>query len=955
FAGDSLSYAALNRRANRLAHHLRGLGVGPDVLVAIAAERSLDLHVGLLGVLKAGGAYVPLDPSYPPERLAFMLADCRAPVLITQSHLRASLPPFAGTVLCLDALDAVLADEPESDPVPVNDPDDLAYVIYTSGSTGQPKGVMVSHRGVSNTLLGLRDAYAVTPADCLLYKASFSFDVSVWEMFLGLLVGARVVVARPGGEADPAYLAELIQRERVSIIHFIPSLLPYFLDEPASAGCTSLRTLMAGGDVLPPDIPPRVHVRFDLELWNGYGPTEASIASSQQRVERGWSGASVPIGPPFPNVRYYVLDGYQQPVPVGVPGELFIGGMSVARGYLHRPDLTAARFLPDPFSPEPGARLYRTGDLVRYRPDGALEFLGRLDDQVKLRGFRIELGEVEAVLGRAPGVGQAVVLLREDRPGDRRLVAYVVPAAGATLSPDELRRHAGQFLPDYMVPAAFVILTDFPKMPSGKLDRQALPLPEAPAPLEAYLAPRTPAEQTLAAIWVDVLGLDRVGVHDNFFEIGGHSLFATQVASRIRAALAIEVPLRLLFQAPTVARLAEEIDRLETAGDADMTSIDGPLPRASREAELPLSFGQQQLWILDRIDPGNVTYSIPIVARLRGALDPSALERSLNAVVARHESLRTSFPAVDGRPRQAIAPELRLALPVVDLRGLPAAELEAEAHRRLQADIAASFDLQRGPLLRALLLQLADDEHLVLLDVHHIVSDGWSTGVLLRELAALYAAFTTDQPASLPDLPIQYADYAAWQRARLAAGDYADQLAYWRAQLADLPAALDLPTDHPRPAVRSGRGARLPISLPPALVERLTALCQAEGVTLFMALTAAFQTLLHRYTGQDDVVVGTPIANRRRRDLEDLVGFFVNTLVLRTDLSGNPTLRQLLRRVREVTLGAYAHQELPFQTLVETLAPRRDLSLTPLFQVMLVLQNAPLPALALPGLALQPV
>ncbi|HEX8904580.1 MAG TPA: condensation domain-containing protein, partial [Longimicrobiaceae bacterium] len=652
------------------------------------------------------------------------------------------------------------------------------------------------------------------------------------------------------------------------------------------------------------------------------------------------------IGRPFDNVRAYVLDEWLNPVPVGVPGELYAGGAGVARGYLNRPTLTAEKFIPDPFGAEPGARLYRTGDRVRWRADGVVEYLGRLDEQVKVRGFRIELGEIETVLRRHPGVADCAVIAREDTPGDRRIVAYVV----GTAEPEELRPHIRRSLPEYMLPAAFVRLEQLPLSPNGKVDRKALPAPEF-AGDERYVAPRTPAEELLAGIWAEVLRVERVGVHDSFFELGGHSLLATRVVSRVREVFAVELPLRALFEGPTVAELALAVESLRREGRPQPR----PITPADRTQPPPLSFAQERLWFLDRMDPDSPLYNIPVALRLEGELDVPALERALGGIVARHESLRTTFAEVGGQPVQVIAPFEGFHLTIEDLSQLDEAAREAAVRNRATAAAARKLDISTGPLLRAALIRLGEQDHALLVTMHHIVSDGWSMGVFFRELSELYAAAVEGREPALPALPVQYADFAVWQREQLSGDGVERQLAWWREQLAGAPALLKLPTDRPRPAVQSYRGARVPVAFPPELLERLRKLERGAGATLHMVLMGAWQVLLARYAGADDVVVGTPIAGRTRAEVEGVIGLFVNTLVLRTDLSGDPTFREVLRRLRETALGAYEHQEVPFEKLVAELQPERSLSHSPLFQVMLTLQNLDRAAGGLPGIRMRGV
>ncbi|MGZ3460459.1 MAG: condensation domain-containing protein, partial [Archangium sp.] len=641
----------------------------------------------------------------------------------------------------------------------------------------------------------------------------------------------------------------------------------------------------------------------------------------------------------------YVLDGRLEPVPVGVWGELYIGGENLGRGYLERRELTAERFIPNPFE-ENGARMYRTGDVVRYLPDGNIEFRGRSDTQVKIRGFRIELGEIEVVMGGHPAVKEVVVVVREDVPGNKRLVAYWVAQEGQAPEATELREHLRQKLPEHMVPSAFVQLEKVPLTPNGKVDRKALPTPEVEE-TEELVAPRTEVERVVADLWGPLLGVARVGAHDNFFEMGGHSLLATQVVSRLREALGVEVPVRVLFEAPTVEQLAQRLEAVR--GGKEGPRVPALVP-VSREGELPLSFAQQRLWFLEQLAPGGFSYNVPFATRLKGRLDVAALERSLGELVRRHEALRTTFAQVDGQPVQRIAPEPSFALPVESLEVLPEGERERAARHRAEAEARRPFDLEKGPLVRARLLRLSEDDQVLLLVMHHIVCDGWSLGVLLHELATMYRAFSQGEVPALPVLPVQYADYAQWQREWLKGEVMEGLLAWWKQQLAGAPPVLELPTDRPRPPVQTFRGARLSAPLPRALSGAVRELCRQEGVTSFMVFLAAFQALLSRYSGQPDVVVGSPIAGRDRSEVEGLIGFFVNTLALRVQASGGVSFRELVGRVRESCLGAYAHQEVPFEQLVDALQRERDVSRSPLFQVMFALQDA-LPALELPGVS----
>jgi amino acid adenylation domain-containing protein/non-ribosomal peptide synthase protein (TIGR01720 family) len=949
FEGQSLSYRALDEQANRLAHRLQRAGVGPDVRVAVCLDRSIELVVALLAVLKAGGAYVPVDPSYPRDRVDFMIADAGAPVLLTQERHRGSLSGTPAEILALDTLDTS-AESDEAPPCAAT-AESLAYVLYTSGSTGTPKGAMIPHRAIVNHMRWMAATWPLDATDAVLQKTPISFDASVWEFYAPLMSGARLVMARPEGHRDAAYLVSTLADERITVLQLVPSLLELLLQEPGLERAVWLKRLYCGGEALHRALVERFWARLpEPQVVNLYGPTEAAIDSTYWVSERVSSGRTMePIGWPIANMRVYVLDTAMAPVPVGVPGELFLGGAGVGRGYLHRPELTAERFLQNPFGQ---GLLYRTGDLVRRLSSGAIDYLGRVDSQVKLRGFRIELGEIEAVMVAHPGVQDALCLIREDTPGDKRLVAYLVARAAAP-SPAELRALCKGKLPDYMVPTAYVTLGEWPRLGSGKIDRRALPAPEAGAVAERqYIAPRGPVEEAIAAIFAEVLKTTPVGAHDSFFELGGHSLLATQAGARLRAAFGLDLPLRALFEAPTPALLAP---RLTAALQAGRGVSAPPLLRAERGAETPLSFAQERLWYLDQLEPGDVAYVVSLALRLEGPLDRAALERALQEIVRRHEVLRTTFVSASGKAVQVIHPEMTIALPVTSLT-----EVDGEAQeRRLRSELAAesgrSFDLATGPLCRARLFALAPERHVLSLSIHHIVSDAWSAGVVSRELAALYEAFSQGRPSPLPDLPLQYADHALWQRQWLSGDALEQQLSYWRSALAGAPPAIDLPTDRPRPPARIGRGARCPIFVPAQLIKALEDLARREGATLYMTLLAALDLLLYRYSGQGDIVVGSPIAGRTQAETEQLVGFFINTLVLRTELSDDLTFRELLARVKEVCLGAYAHQDMPFERLVQELAPERDTGRSPLFQVYFNLQNNPREAISLAGLRIEPL
>ncbi|QSQ19871.1 amino acid adenylation domain-containing protein [Pyxidicoccus parkwayensis] len=942
FGAERLTYAQLEAQANQLAWALVERGVGPDVLVSVCLERSVELIVSLLAILKAGGAYVPLESSYPAQRLEQMLEDSRPRLLLTSRALLPQLPAHALPELML-VEEERLESRPAHAPRAAVGGRNLAYVDFTSGSTGRPKGVAVEHRGVLRLLYGAPYA-KLGPEETFLLIAPISFDASTLEVWGPLCLGGRLVVFPPRSPSDLDLLTEVLTRHEVTLLHLTAGLFSQMVDLRME-GLRGVRQLLTGGDVVSAP-----HVRKTLEelripVTACYGPTEGTLFTSTHRMTRLEDvGTSVPIGRPIGNTQVYVLDAGFEPVPPGVAGELFIGGDGLARGYLRQPDVTADRFIPNPFSRVPGERLYRTGDLARWREDGVLEFLGRRDNQVKVRGYRIELAEVDAALLRCPGVKEGLVVVR-DGVGGKRLVAYYVEQPGQSLSVSQVRESMKGGLPEFMVPSAFVKLPALPLTANGKVDRKALPAPEAEG-LSAGVAsaPRTAMEETVAGIWAPLLGLERVGVEDNFFTLGGHSLLATRVMSRLREVLGRDVPVRLLFESPTVAALAE---RLEGTVAREVGLKAPPLVPATRQGALPLSFAQQRLWFLRQLDTEGYAYNLPFVLRLKGRLDVAALSRAVEQVVRRHESLRTTFAEVQGQPVQRIVPEVTVPVPVEELDVREGEEVEAAMRRRVVEVTQKPFDLEHGPLLRAALLRLTAGEHVLVVVLHHIVADGWSMGVLSRELEALYAAQVKGEDAALDALPVQYADFAVWQREWLRGDVLEQQLAWWRGQLDGAPAVLELPTDRPRPTLQTFRGAVLTVKLSPELSAGLKELSRSEGVTLYMTLLAGYHALFARYSGQWDMVVGSPISGRTTKEVEGLIGFFVNTLALRLRATERMSFRELLHHTRESVLGAFAHQDVPFETLVEDLRLERDLSRSPLFQVAFSLIGlAPTPSLS---------
>ncbi|WRZ77126.1 amino acid adenylation domain-containing protein [Streptomyces sp. NBC_01237] len=936
FGNQELTYAQLNAKANQLAHHLRTLGVGPDTLVAICLERSPDMIVSLLAVLKAGGAYVPLDPQYPAERLTFMLTDTAAPVLLTQSNLHNQLPHNNAQTVCIDTDINTIASFPVTDPDRRATSDDLFYVIYTSGSTGTPKGVMVEHHSVVRQVR-YNWLERLTPDDCVAQVTSFSWDSCAIEIWSALVAGARLAILLPNEIRNPFQLRNVVRERGVTAMMMTASLFNHHVTACPDVFETVRYTKYCGEKVTRAEADSLIHGAHAPEyLLHTYGPTENWGDTTLLRVSPDSpSAASMPIGGPAPNTDLFVVDGADGLVPVGVPGELLVGGTGLARGYLNRPYLTAEKFVTVRVAGTT-REVYRTGDLVRWLPSGVLEFLGRIDDQVKVRGMRIELGEIESQLVAHEDVASAVVTVREDSPGDKRLIAYVVPRKGARPETSMLRRWCANRLPDYMLPAGFVVLEKLPSTPNGKVDRRSLPAPDSDRRDLAveYVAPRDRIEATVADIWSQVLGVDRVGIHDNFFDLGGHSLLATRTVSLLRQELGREVPVRELFTSPTVEQLADAISRAGSAADGVKL-----VPVARGEDGSPLSFAQQRLWFLEQLELGIDRLTYPL--RVWGRLDVEALRAAFSGLVARHEVLRTRFViGAGGEPVQVVDEPGPVRIRLIDLSGVQDSEArEVQVRETVDAEALKPFDLAKDALLRVCLVRVSDEDHVLVLAMHHIVSDGWSIGVLTRELSELYAAAVHHRDAKLPELPLQYADFAIWQRQWLQGDVLERQLGYWRDQLAALE-PLELPTDHPRPAERTGKGATVEFDLPSDLTAGLRAVAADTGTSLYMVLLTAFNILLGTYARRDDIAIGTPIAGRNRAEIEGLIGFFVNTLVIRADLRANPTFKDLLAQIKDTTLAAYDHQDLPFERLVEELAPERDLSRTPLFQVMFILQNA---------------
>ena len=964
FAKESLSYFELNTRANQLAHYLQAAGVGPETFVGIYIERSIDMVVGLLGILKAGGAYVPLDPNYSENRLGFILKDTNISILITQANLANTLPTANNIhTISIDTDWSVVASSSSENPPTSVSPRNLAYVIYTSGSTGQPKGVIVEHQQLMLYTQAITQRLQLEDCKSFATVSTFAADLGNTVIFPALTNGGCLHIIETERTVNPEALAEYFTYHVIDCLKIVPSHLAALLTTAQPERVLPQKRLILGGEACSRALIEQIQsYGTECLIFNHYGPTETTVGALTHALDTDSNVAksdaeflespTVPLGRPLANTQIYLLDAELQPVPLGVPGEIYIGGAGVARGYLNRPDLTAQKFVANPFRP---GRLYKTGDLGRYQANGNIEFLGRIDHQVKLRGFRIELGEIETMLSQH--VKQCVVLVQADTSGNSQLVAYVVMAADQTnVTASDLKQTLKGELPEYMVPNVIMFLDVLPLTPNGKVDHRALPVPSAAELMadQTYVAPQSERQRLLVQQFAQVLSLpaEHIGLHADFFELGGHSLLATQLMSRLRQMFEVDVSLPILFEASTVAELDQVLQSLEKSGATQQTiPAIVPLSPTERDAsKLPLSFAQQRLWFLNQLESNSAIYNIPKAVRIEGSLDVTAMQQALDALVARHESLRTCFPAWGDSAVQCVFPKFHLPLTVIE-----ASDLDYSITNWLTEQAQLPFDLETGPLLRVKLLRLEPTQSILSVVLHHIVSDAWSAGIFIREITALYLGYQTGQRAELPHLPIQYADYGAWQRQWLQGDVLKQQVHYWQQQLAGAPALLDLPTDCPRPAVQSFQGSIHQVMLPRELTAAVKTLGQQQGVTLFMVLLAAFQLLLARYSAQRDIVVGSPIANRQHSEVEGLIGFFVNTLVLRTTIDSSATVADLLQQVRRVALEAYAHQDLPFEQVVEAVSSERTLAHSPLFQVMFILQNAPTASLELDDITLTPL
>lgn len=939
--GQTLTYAQLNERANQLAHNLVARGVGPDARVGLLLERSQDMIVSILAVLKAGGAYVPLDAKYPNERLQRILDEAELKLALTQDSTRSKLAAKVAAELCLDDERAAIARCSTKNPETRVDGDNLAYIIYTSGSTGKPKGVMVHHRGLCNTIAAQAPKFRTTPDDRIVQFLSINFDGSIIEITAALCNGAALYVAGREAQLSATVLSAFVKKNRITTIILPPSMLATWEVEELP----DLKTIVVCGEPCPAKLV--AQWATGRGFFNVYGPTETTVWTSAGTCVD--PNTKPNIGTPIDNIEYHILDANLTPVPTNTIGDLYIGGAGLARGYFNSPALTAERFIPNPFAKTPGERMYNSGDLVRRLPNGEIDIIGRNDQQVKVRGFRIELGEIETALNQHPSVQESVVVVREDQPGQPRLVGYVVLRSLPRITGRDLRSYLKTKLPDYMIPAVFVEMLEFPLSPNGKTDRRALP---APGVVQAdidedFVGPRNPLEETVAGVWSELLGVDRVGVYEDLFELGAHSLMLTRAAARLRDQFNVEIPLQCFFDSPTVADLAAA---LETSLAREQQFGVKPIKRVSRDSDLPLSFSQERVLFLHQLYGPNKAYNTQASFRFTGQLDVNALERSLNEIIRRHEIFRTTFIQKDAQAVQVIhAPGAR-ELPVIDLSSLGPAARQEQLDQLMSEEFNRTFDVENLPLIRWTLFRVAPEEHVLAQVEHHFLHDGWSFTVLVRELLQIYQAFSQGLPSPLAELPVQFADYAVWQREFMQGPVAENQLAYWKKKLSNAPSLLSLLTDFPRPPVASFRGHSLRLELPAPLSRLIREFSRSSDRTLFMTMFAAFVALLRRYTNQEDFCIGTGLANRRLKETEGLLGMIINTVALRADLSGDPSFEELLHRVREVTVGAYANQDLPFDRVIEAIQPARSLSYSPLFQVAFSFHDAPLVEVDLPEL-----
>jgi amino acid adenylation domain-containing protein len=946
FREQHLTFRELNRRSDELAGRLKSIGVGPETIVGVMVGRGVEMIEVVIAVLKAGGAYLPLDAGYPRHRLEVILDESRPLAVVTNSRLEERLYGRTEEVICLDQDRSQPEWRIDNAPERSIDPDNLAYVIYTSGSTGKPKGAMISHRSVANLASALKEAvYEGKDRKRVSLNAPLSFDASV-KQIVQLCYGHTLVIVPDELRADGEELIKYIEQEQIEVLDCTPSQLKLMMEARRAGGSLHGSAVLVGGEAIDNKLWDILGRERASRYYNVYGPTECTVDTTTKEI----GGTRPTIGKPLANVRVYVLDEKQRPAGIGVAGELYIGGIGVARGYQNEAGMSAERFVPDPHGKYGGERMYRTGDVARWMPDGNLEYIGREDGQVKVRGYRIELGEIEAALKKYREVKEAVVIARDDELGAKRLVAYLTGGEESETASKEVRGYLEGKLPEYLIPSAYVWLKEMPLTRNGKVDKNALPAPED-SDSEGYVAPRTPLEEIVAGIWGTLLNVKKVSVEATFFELGGHSLLATQVMSRLRATFKIEIPLRVLFERPTVRELAKQIEEWK---GAELELKAPPIERVERREDLPLSYEQQRLWLLEQMEPGSGIYNIPGALMLTGELNVAALEQTITEIIRRHETLRTTFRSQNGRPTQVIeeSPE-PIVLPVIDL-GEIAEGQEAAIKQLVMEEAKRVLDLSKRPLLRVKLMRLSKQEHVMTFVVHHIVTDGWSTGVLVKEITSLYEAYSKGEASTLPELKIQYADYACWQRDWMNGKALEEGLRYWKRELSGELPVLNLKDKRPRPEEMSHRGANRKYLMPEEIKEGIQRLSRAEGATIYMTLLAAFSILLHRYSGQEEMIIGTAVAGRTRAETEELIGIFINMLPIRVDLRGVPSYRELLERVREVTVRGYAYQEVPIERIIKEVGVGRRAGHTPLFQVAFGIQNTIEDEIALPGLELRP-
>lgn len=946
YNSKELTYFELNSKANKLAHYLRKRGVRENVFVGICMDRSIEMIVSLLGILKAGGTYVPLDPMYPKERLNYIMEDSEIKILLTQSHL---FPLFTETSifkLCIDKEWDIMKNEPSINLNRINSSTDPAYMIYTSGSTGRPKGVINSHKGIVNRLLWMQDTYKLDNNDRILQKTPYSFDVSVWEFFWPLISGAKLIIAKPNGHQDVEYLINVIKEEKISVIHFVPSMLQLFLSNPRVEQCKNLRKVICSGEALTYDLQNKFFKKLKAELYNLYGPTEAAIDVTSWKCNVEYDLKTVPIGHPIANTQIYILNEKMQPQPIGVPGELYIGGHNLATGYHNRPNLTKEKFISNPFKPK--ELLFKTGDLARYRENGEIEYLGRLDFQVKIRGFRIELAEVEFILNQQPNVRESILLLQSDKNEEPMLIAYVVPEKEENFNYKKVKNNLMKYLPEYMLPDIFVELKKFPLLSNGKVNRHELPKQTRNRSLieGKYVGPRNEKEILISKVWKDILEVEEIGIDDDFFDLGGHSLMATRVVSRIRNEFNVDLSVRYLFEYPTIRELAKQITK-------SSNNIELLIPRTEMEEGFPLSHTQNRIWFLEQMVSKSSFYTIPLAIRIKGNIDVNILRISIQEVVNRHESFRTIFPIKNGNPVQKVLPNFYVEIMKQDLQSIKLFDKEDVIKQKIFEFVNKPFVLEEGPLFEVGLFRIEQGDQILVLKMHHIISDAWSIGLMIKEIFSNYDLLFAKKFIPNENLPLRYVDFSIWQQTRLKGEENQKQLKYWKEKLDGNLPVLELPSDRPRPPVKTYTGAKHFFKISSDLLRKLEILSKKESVTLFMTTLSAFKTLIYRYTGEKDLLIGTPIANRNFNEIEEIIGNFVNTIVLRTQLKENHNFKDLVYQIKEETLNAYANQDIPFENLVDELKIQRDLSHTPLFQIMFMFQNVPIPDIKMSGLKIE--